>query len=80
MPPSPEQTLADQLELAQGRWKLTRQQLEVLNALADGKTNKEIADLLAISARTVEAHVIAITQKAAVSSRLQVIAGLWKLR
>ena len=80
VPPPPEVTLADQLDLARARWNLTSGQLTILNHLAEGKTNKEIAEELAVSARTVEVHVNALSQKAAVSSRLELVARMWRLR
>ena len=48
---------------------LTARQLEVLNLLAEGLSNVEIADRLYISVRTVEHHVEGILTKLGVSSR-----------
>lgn len=48
---------------------LTQRETEVLRELASGKTNKEIAAALAISARTVQNHTHSIYAKLAVSTR-----------
>ena len=48
---------------------LTDRQLEVLELLADGLTNAEIADRLVVSVRTVDHHVAAILAKLKVGSR-----------
>ena len=49
--------------------KLTARERDVLKALANGLTDREIADQLFISPRTVERHLHAIYQKLDVSSR-----------
>ncbi|MDP9208136.1 MAG: LuxR C-terminal-related transcriptional regulator, partial [Actinomycetota bacterium] len=48
---------------------LTDRQLEVLELLAEGLTNAEIADRLVVSVRTVDHHVAAILAKLNVGSR-----------
>jgi HD-GYP domain-containing protein (c-di-GMP phosphodiesterase class II) len=48
---------------------LTEREVEVLRLLARGRSNKEIAKALEISARTAQHHVIHIYQKTGVSSR-----------
>ena len=48
---------------------LTDRQLEVLQLLAEGLTNAEIADRLVVSVRTVDHHVAAILAKLNVGSR-----------
>ena len=48
---------------------LTRRQMDVLELLAEGATNGDIAERLYLSVRTVETHVAAIFQKLEVSSR-----------
>lgn len=52
---------------------LTPQQVRVLMMLSDGLMNKQIAYELSISEATVKAHVSAILQKLAVSSRTQAV-------
>ncbi len=48
---------------------LTERQLEVLRLLAQGKTNKEIAEELVVTTNTVKKHILAIYQKLGVNSR-----------
>ncbi|MGE3797026.1 MAG: response regulator transcription factor, partial [Thermomicrobiales bacterium] len=48
---------------------LTRREQQVLDLLADHRTNKEIADCLFISERTVETHVANVLSKLGVQSR-----------
>ena len=49
--------------------RLTERQRQVLNHLADGLSDKEIAERLAISSRTVETHVQAILSKLGANTR-----------
>lgn len=49
--------------------ELTDRQLEVLTLIAQGKTNKEIADALVITTNTVKKHILAIFAKLNVNSR-----------
>ena len=51
--------------------KLTRRELEVLKLLAIGKYNKEVAEELEISERTVKNHVSNIFKKIGVTDRTQ---------
>lgn len=51
--------------------RLTRRELRVLEALAEGKRNKEIAAQLAISETTVKSHLNRAYQKLHVSDRVQ---------
>lgn len=56
---------------------LTAREQEVLRALADGLSNKAIADQLYISERTVQAHLTNIYGKLQVSSRTEaILAGI----
>ncbi len=52
---------------------LTRRELDVLRLLANGLSNKEIAESLVISARTVDGHLVSIYSKLQVSSRTAAI-------
>ncbi|MGH8925378.1 MAG: ATP-binding protein [Acidimicrobiia bacterium] len=54
---------------------LTPRQREVLELMADGLTNAEIADRLYLTKKTVEHHVAAILQKTGVDSRAKAIAS-----
>jgi len=57
---------------------LSERENDVLELLAQGKTNKDIAQNLFLSVRTVEAHLRSIYGKLAVSSRTE--AALWAVR
>jgi DNA-binding NarL/FixJ family response regulator len=48
---------------------LTAREIDVLHLVADGLTNAEIADLLALSPRTVHAHLRSIVDKLGVNNR-----------
>ena len=50
---------------------LTPQQFRVLNLIAEGLLNKQIADRLDVQERTVKAHVSAIFEKLGVRNRTQ---------
>lgn len=67
--------LSSKPKASQGRQRynvdLTDRELEVLELLVDGKSNKEIAVLLSITLHTVKAHVCNIIQKLAVDDRTQ---------
>lgn len=58
---------------------LTRRQMEVLEKLAEGLSNKEIARELAITEITVKAHVTAVLRKFGVSTRAQAIVAANRL-
>lgn len=58
-----------------GREPLTRRERDVLVHLAEGDSNKEIAQRLGLSSRTVEGHRASIMRKAGVKS----VAGLMRL-
>lgn len=53
---------------------LTRREREVFNLLVEGHSNKEIADRLGISARTVEDHRAAIVAKTRTNGLAQLVA------
>lgn len=53
---------------------LTRRQQQVLEALERGMTNRDIAARLAVSERTVKAHVQELMRRLGVSNRTQVVA------
>lgn len=52
---------------------LSKRELEILKLFAEGKSNKEIADLLFISCRTVESHKNHIMQKLELKSTVELI-------
>jgi DNA-binding NarL/FixJ family response regulator len=49
---------------------------QVARAVAVGRSNKEVADLLFISERTVKAHLSAVFEKIGVRDRLQLVLRL----
>lgn len=57
--------------------QLTPRQGEVLERVAQGLTNKEIAHQLGTAENTIELHVTRILRKARASSRAQLLAKLW---
>jgi DNA-binding NarL/FixJ family response regulator len=52
---------------------LTRRELDVLRLLADGNTNKAIADALVLSGATVKFHVNSILRKLHVANRAEAV-------
>jgi len=72
----PEAPLADDLLEADdaGRVRLTRRELEVLAAMADGASNNAIARRLGISFHTAKFHVAAILAKLDADSRTEAVA------
>ena len=57
---------------------LTRRELEVVKLLVQGLTNKQIGELLGVSASTIKTHVQSIIRKLGVSDRTQ--AAVWAVR
>jgi DNA-binding CsgD family transcriptional regulator len=57
---------------------LTLRELEILQLVLAGKTNKAIATLMGISAKTVEFHLGNIYTKVGVRTRM--LAGLWAIQ
>lgn len=52
---------------------LTRREIDVLRLLARGNTNRQIADLLTLSVRTVESHRANLMGKLCLSSRVELV-------
>ena len=57
---------------------LTQRELEILQLVIEGKTNKAIANQMYIAERTVEFHLDHIFTKIGVRTRL--LAGIWALK
>jgi NarL family two-component system response regulator LiaR len=70
--------LMREIRVAETPEKLTERETEVLQLLARGKSNKEIAAALVIGEKTVKTHVSNILSKLGVSSRTQ--AALYAVR
>ena len=56
---------------------LTRRELEIVEMVAQGKSNGEIAAALVVSKRTVEKHIAHILNKLGVTNRSQIV--IWAL-
>lgn len=56
---------------------LTNQECQVIQALARGSSNREVADELFVSIKTVESHLTRIYRKLGCKSRGQVIASYY---
>jgi DNA-binding NarL/FixJ family response regulator len=54
----------------------TTREIQILNGLRDGLSNKEIGTRLSIEARTVKHHVSKIMRKTGTSSRLSLVTNL----
>ena len=52
---------------------LTRREIDVLRLLARGNTNRQIADLLTLSVRTIESHRANLMGKLGLSSRVELV-------
>lgn len=61
---------------ASEKFRLTAAQARVLELLAGGKTNREIAELLGLSEGTVKVHMSAIFRALGVSSRAQALVAI----
>ena len=55
--------------------KLTKRELEILQLLAPGLTNKEIAQHLSLSPRTVDTHVERVLSKLNATTRTRAVAA-----
>lgn len=56
--------------------QLTQREREVLRHVANGQTDKEVAETLGISKRTVGAHVASVMKRTNSASRTQAVAKL----
>ena len=54
-------------------WRLSPREQEIIHAMYRGATNKEIAEKLFVSLRTVEAHLYSIYRKAGAKNRVELI-------
>ena len=53
---------------------LTRRETQILNYVAEGNSNKQIADILGISEQTIKSHVSAILRKLNANDRAHAVA------
>lgn len=64
---------------AQKYFNLTDRELEIIMNVAEGKTNREIANLLAISEHTVKEHIKHVLKKTGSSTRTGILAQIFRL-
>jgi DNA-binding CsgD family transcriptional regulator len=69
--------MSQRLAQATVSWKLTPREVDVLELVATGKSNKEVAQALACADNTVERHVTRMLRKAKFTSRSELIAAFW---
>jgi DNA-binding NarL/FixJ family response regulator len=62
--------------LAQNRWRLSVRQTRVLELVATGMSNKEIAVVLACTEATVENHMTELFRRSGATSRAGVVGRL----
>ncbi len=65
--------------LKPGTFKLTQREQQVLDLLAEGKTNSEIAELLFLSPRTIENNRMSLYQKLDVKNTAELIKTAMRL-
>ena len=64
---------ADESSLKKRKYYLTRREREILQLIAQGKTNKEISKMLFISTETVKSHIKNIFKKLNIKNRVEAI-------
>jgi DNA-binding CsgD family transcriptional regulator len=72
--PMPRKRQDDQVPPELREYGISRRELEVLALLAEGMQNKQIADRLYLSPRTVERHIANVTAKTGLRTRSELIA------
>ena len=60
-------------------WKLTAREREVLEWLASGKTNRDIAEIIGAKCRTVEKHLEHIYEKLGVETRTAAVMRAYRV-
>jgi DNA-binding CsgD family transcriptional regulator/tetratricopeptide (TPR) repeat protein len=69
-------TITPKVPRRRGESTLTARESEIANQIVSGKSNREVAEVLVISERTVETHVAAIYGKLGVSNRRDLVSLL----
>ena len=62
-----------ELDQLKTRYGITARELDVIRHMSVGKTNREIADFLNVTERTIETHVTSIYAKLRVSNRIELM-------
>ena len=73
------ESLSDEPQTGPNQFGLTAREREVLDLLVDGRSNRQIADLLFISVNTAGVHVSNILGKLGVASRGEAAALAYRL-
>lgn len=60
-------------------WRLTAREREILDWLATGKTNRDIADIIGAKRRTVEKHLEHIYEKLGVETRTAAVMRAYRI-
>ena len=68
---------APRVAVARLRWRLTPRQAQVLELVAQGRSNRALAATLGCAESTAELHVTALLEKSQCESRAHLIARLW---
>lgn len=77
MPEFMDLTIEAKQVVIQKQLGLTQREFEIINCIACGDSNKDIAEMLFISEKTVKNHVSNILKKMGVEDRTQIAAYLW---
>jgi DNA-binding NarL/FixJ family response regulator len=64
---------AKDMEQLKTIYKLTGREVEVIHQLTSGKSNKEIADYMKITEKTIETHIANIYAKLLVKNRIELV-------
>ena len=72
-PPAPIPTQANQIEIQPQNPGLTRRELEILELIAQGMSNREIAEKLYVSENTVKTHASRVFDKLGAKRRTQAV-------
>ncbi|VGO11893.1 Response regulator protein VraR [Pontiella desulfatans] len=70
--------IAQKLERRRGKESLTPREMQVLTELANGLSNKEIAEVLKISMPTVKLHIVNLREKLDAADRTQAVVHAFK--
>ena len=68
--------MASKLEVADGLGQLTETELQILQLVASGRSNKEIATKMVLAESTVKRHLSSIFRRLGVRSRREAVATM----